>query len=81
MLDTHVATIMVIAVGHQGNMKHIGLYAVLGGLLGTTEHRIGVSKLSEAILHGHQGPLLCRILCGLWRDQKTSIHHTDLPHR
>ena len=55
MLDTHVATIKVLTVGRQGKMNHIGLFEVLGGLPRTTEHHIGVSKLSEAILgaNGH----------------------------
>ena len=55
MLDTHVATIMVIAVGHQGNMKHIGLYAILGGLLGTTEHRIGRPSCQKLFYKGTKG--------------------------
>ena len=55
MLDTHVATIKVLAVGHQGNINHIGLFAVLGGLPGTTEHHIGRSSCQKQFYMGAKG--------------------------
>ena len=72
MPDTHVATIKVLAVGHQGYMNHIGLFEVLGGLPGTTEHHIGRSSCQKQFYMGAKGHCSVGFFAGSWRDHRTS---------